>query len=121
MLRRLSFTPQALPHAFADPSRAPPELQVSLHHTPPIRVETFLDCVIAGDGPPAPRAPVLVLWGESDHLPGTRLDAGRRLGARLPRAHLVSLANAGHSPQLERPTEFVEAIEAFIDRSLPSP
>lgn len=121
MLRRLSFTPRALSRAFADTRRAPPELQVSLHRTPPTRLETFLDCVIAGDGPPPPRAPALVLWGEADRLPGTGLDAGKRLGATLPGARFVSFANAGHFPQLERPVKFVEAVEAFTGGPSGSP
>lgn len=97
MLRRVSFTPRALPRAFADPSRVPVDLQASLHETPPVQLETFLDCIIAGDGPPTPRAPILVVWGEADHLPGTSLAAGRRLATKLSGARLVSIANAGHS------------------------
>jgi 2-hydroxy-6-oxonona-2,4-dienedioate hydrolase len=114
-LKRLSFTPLALPRAFADPRRAPPALLGTLRRTPPAQLDAFVDCVIAGDGPPAPRAPVLVLWGERDRLPGTGLAAGRRLGAALPGARFVSLSDAGHFPQLERPAAFVEAVESFVD------
>jgi len=116
-LRRASFTAQALPRAFADPSRAPAVLQRDLGDTPVRRLETFLDCVIAGDGPPEPRAPCLILWGAADHLPGTRLNAGRKLGAAIPGARFVPLESAGHFPQLERPEAFVEAIEAFVGSS----
>lgn len=116
VLHRWSYTPEALPRAFLSPDHAPPELQTSLADIPPRRIETFLDCLIAGDGPPAPQAPVLVLWGEADHLPGTGLEVGRRLAAGLPGARFVSLASAGHFPQLERPEGFATAIEAFVER-----
>lgn len=114
-LQRVSYTPRRLPLAFADPGLAPPELGTSLAETPPRRLETFLDCVIAGDGPPAPRAPVLVLFGEADRLPGTRRGAGAMVRDSIRGARLVSMPNAGHFPQLERPDRFVSAVEEFID------
>lgn len=114
LVNLVSFTPRLLPRAFADPRHAPPEVRESLQDAPTKRLETFVACMLAGDGPPAPLAPILVLWGEMDRLPGTRLDVGKKLAASLPGARFVSLAQAGHFPQLERPEEFVHAIEAFL-------
>lgn len=116
VLRRWSFTPHAVDRAFLNPQLAPPELQATLAQTPERRLETFLDCVIAGDGPPRPRAPVLVLWGESDRLPGTDLDVGAGLATSIPGARFVCLSSAGHFPQLERPEGFATAVESFVER-----
>ncbi len=113
LLDRVSFRPEALPKAFADPRSAPRSLAAQLRFTPRRRFETFLDCLIAGDGPPPPRAPVLVVWGADDRLPGTKVDAGRRLARRIPGARFVALAHAGHFPQLEQPAAFVSAIAGF--------
>ncbi len=120
MLNRRSFTPDALRRAFATPDNAPLELQTSLEHTPTRRIETFLDSVIEGDGAPTPRAPIMFLWGEADHLPGTGLAVGKALHAKYPMSRFVHLANAGHFPQIERPSAFAEAIEAFIAQHPPA-
>jgi pimeloyl-ACP methyl ester carboxylesterase len=120
-VQRWSFTPDALPRAFSNPELAPKELETSVAVTPPRRLETFIDCLIEGDGPPPPHTRVLVLWGEADHLPGTGLAAGKRLSARLPGARFVSLPGAGHFPQLERPELFARAIESFLGLHTPLP
>lgn len=113
-LRRGSFTPKALPRAFADPGMVPAELPASLAQEPHPTLETFVNCVIAGDGPPVPRVAPLLVWGENDQLPGTRLRTARKLEATLPGARLVTISSAGHFPQIERPASFVEALESFI-------
>lgn len=114
VLNRVSFTPKALPRAFADPGCAPGALHTQLLFAPRRRFETFLDCLIAGDGPPAPRAPVLVVWGEDDRLPGTRVERGRKVAQRIPGARFVALKHAGHFPQLEQPDAFASAISRFV-------
>lgn len=119
MLGSRSFTPKALPQAFANPAQAPDELRRGLADTPPVRLDTFVDCLIEGDGPPDPKAPVLILWGEADHLPGTNVEVGRELSAKTQGAKFVALSNAGHFPQLERAVEFTEALESFVE-GLPS-
>ncbi len=51
------------------------------------------------------RVPTVILWGEKDTLvPRAGLDKMARL---LPAAELVVWPETGHSPQLERPDEFV--------------
>jgi len=117
LVRRVSFRPELLPRAFADPSRAPAELRATLQAVPPTQLETFVDCLIEGDGAGPPAAARLVLWGERDQLPGTSLAAGRKLATRLG-AGWESFPLAGHFPQLERPEPFVEAVVRFADRSL---
>lgn len=117
MVRR-SYSPNAWLPAFADTGHAPAELRTLLNDAPSIMIETFLDCLIEGDGPPTPKAPVLIVWGESDHLPTSALKVGKKLAVKLPGSRFVSLANAGHFPQLERPEQFVEVIESFMTQSL---
>jgi pimeloyl-ACP methyl ester carboxylesterase len=58
------------------------------------------------------RAPTLVIWGGHDRLlPPTY---GRRLAATIPGSKYVELADAGHSPMWEAPTEFERTLEAFL-------
>ena len=56
--------------------------------------------------------PTLVVWGALDAVvPVAHAHAAVR---RLPRGELVVIPNAGHAPQLERPREFVAALEPFL-------
>ena len=116
-VKKLSFTPRSLRRAFADPTRAPDGLMATLGHTPQVQLDTFVNCMIAGDGPPAPQAPVLVVWGEQDHLPGTSLASGKKLVEKLTGANAYFIADAGHFPQVEHPHMFVRAIERFAHLS----
>jgi len=54
---------------------------------------------------PGLRVPTVILWGEKDTLvPRAGLD---KMAQMLPAAELVIWPDTGHSPQLERPDEFV--------------
>jgi pimeloyl-ACP methyl ester carboxylesterase len=56
--------------------------------------------------------PVSFLWGERDHLfPVGDLEALRAL---VPDPRVEVIAGAGHVPQLDRPEEFVAALERLI-------
>jgi pimeloyl-ACP methyl ester carboxylesterase len=58
------------------------------------------------------RAPTLVIWGAHDRLLPPAY--GRRLAATIPGATYVEIAEAGHSPMWEAPTEFEQTLEAFL-------
>ena len=116
LVNRVSFTAKLLPRAFAKPDRAPAALRAGLTAAPERRLATFVDCLIAGDGPPPPHVPVLVLWGEADHLPGTGLAQGRKVAAALPGSRFKALADAGHFPQLEQPMAFATAVGSFANK-----
>jgi pimeloyl-ACP methyl ester carboxylesterase len=58
------------------------------------------------------RAPTLVLWGEGDGIVAP--DYGRKLCAALPNARFRQIDGAGHYPQVERPDDTADAIEAFV-------
>jgi len=54
---------------------------------------------------PGLRVPTVILWGEKDTLvPRAGLD---KMSQMLPAAELVVWPDTGHSPQLERPDEFI--------------
>ncbi len=54
----------------------------------------------------------LVMVGEQDE---SFLEPSRQAAAALPDGQLVVIANAGHSPQFEAPTEWRETLLAFLD------
>lgn len=56
-------------------------------------------------------APTLIVWGREDRVAPPR--TGRLLAERLPQSRLLVLEEAGHSPMLEAPQAFREAIEPF--------
>lgn len=59
--------------------------------------------------------PVLVVWGETDTLTPTAANVTRYSAAGLsPRI----IAGSGHSPMVERPDEFLSAIEDFVSNSV---
>jgi pimeloyl-ACP methyl ester carboxylesterase len=59
--------------------------------------------------------PTLVVWGASDRLVSP--DYGRAYAGAIPSARFIEIESAGHYPYLERPTEFVEAVEQFLTAS----
>jgi pimeloyl-ACP methyl ester carboxylesterase len=59
-------------------------------------------------------APALVVRGE--HSPILPRDMAERLVAELPRGRLVEIAGAYHHLVLDRPREFVAALDAFLDQ-----
>jgi pimeloyl-ACP methyl ester carboxylesterase len=58
--------------------------------------------------------PALVVHGEEDAL--IPVDAARSMADLLPLAELVTLAEAGHLPQLEVPAELTTAVTEWLSR-----
>jgi 2-hydroxy-6-oxonona-2,4-dienedioate hydrolase len=56
--------------------------------------------------------PTLVVWGADDEL--IPLSDGRDYAAKIPNAKLAVVQNCGHAPSLEKPSEFIAAVEAFL-------
>jgi pimeloyl-ACP methyl ester carboxylesterase len=56
--------------------------------------------------------PTLVVWGGDDEL--VPLADGRDYAANIPHAQLVIVPDCGHAPSLEKPREFLSAVEAFL-------
>jgi len=57
------------------------------------------------------RCPTLVVVGEQD---APFVDVSRDMAATIPGAELVVVRDAGHSPQLENPTAWFEAVDGFL-------
>ncbi|WP_162462264.1 alpha/beta fold hydrolase [Mycolicibacterium sp. CBMA 234] len=64
-------------------------------------------------GPPRIECPTLVIWGSNDRI--LPLSMGRDLAAQISGAELVVFEGVGHSPMLEVPEQFNDAIERFLD------
>jgi proline iminopeptidase len=62
------------------------------------------------------QAPTLVLAGRQDFLFPTEHQAA--LAAGIPNARLEIIERAGHNPQMERPTEVIEAVRLFISTTV---
>jgi pimeloyl-ACP methyl ester carboxylesterase len=76
------------------------------------RVRQAIEAVVALDLRTileAVAAPVGLLWGERDRV--VPVATGRRLLAIRPEAPLEVIPGAGHVPQLERPDEFIAALQ----------
>jgi len=56
--------------------------------------------------------PTLVVWGGDDQL--LPVADGRDYAAKIPHAKLVIVANCGHAPSLEKPDDFIAALEEFL-------
>jgi pimeloyl-ACP methyl ester carboxylesterase len=59
------------------------------------------------------RVPTLVVWGKQDSL--LPISSGERYAAGIAGAKLVSFEHCGHVPPVEKTSEFVPLVEAFID------
>ena len=60
------------------------------------------------------KSPTLVLWGKQDGL--VPLAHGEAYRNAIKGAELKVIDRCGHSPQLERPAEFVALVEEFLSR-----
>jgi 4,5:9,10-diseco-3-hydroxy-5,9,17-trioxoandrosta-1(10),2-diene-4-oate hydrolase len=67
---------------------------------------------------PKVECPVLFTWATRDRF--VQLPRNRAAIARFPR-HQLRKFHAGHSPQLETPEEFADAVERFLAQSVPPP
>jgi pimeloyl-ACP methyl ester carboxylesterase len=61
---------------------------------------------------PYVKAPTLVVQGASDGL--VPIAYGEELARLIPGAELVTIAEAGHYPMIEREDAFIEAVEGFL-------
>jgi pimeloyl-ACP methyl ester carboxylesterase len=61
---------------------------------------------------PQVKAPVLVLWGDSDRI--VTPEYGRAFAEAFPDAQFKVIAEAGHLPQLEQPAATFAALDSFL-------
>jgi pimeloyl-ACP methyl ester carboxylesterase len=113
-LRKGLFGPLAIARGFADPSRAPESIRALIAQPDPPQMRILLETIIRGGATEGePRVPVMILWGESDRLPGTDSCTMDRLVDNGNKPRFETLPGAGHLPQLEKPAEVVERILSF--------
>jgi pimeloyl-ACP methyl ester carboxylesterase len=68
---------------------------------------------------PEVRAETLIVWGGRDEIASLRV--GRVLARTLPRAQLVVIDDAGHTPMEDAPHSLRGVLELFLKRGLPEP
>jgi pimeloyl-ACP methyl ester carboxylesterase len=61
---------------------------------------------------PGMRTPTLLVWGSEDAI--TPLDCGRIFERSTPGARLVTIADCGHMPEMEKPAEFATLVRDFL-------
>jgi pimeloyl-ACP methyl ester carboxylesterase len=59
-------------------------------------------------------APTLVMWGAEDGI--VTPDYGRAFSELIPGARFVTIADAGHHPEIEEPRAFADAVLDFLER-----
>jgi pimeloyl-ACP methyl ester carboxylesterase len=70
------------------------------------------DKEVVGDKLPGITIPTLVVWGGDDQI--VPLADGKDYAAKIPGAKLAIVPDCGHAPSLEKPKEFVDAVEGFL-------
>lgn len=117
LLGRVAYGPAAAERAFADSANIPPTIGRVLVQRRPRQLLVTSRVVLAADRPVGlPAVRTLLLWGSADRLSGSKIADARRLRRRLDDARLVEIAEAGHLPQVERPSAFVSELLTFTGR-----
>lgn len=76
-------------------------------------VESFYEVDIR-DSLAGVAVPTVVVHGELDALPSSRIETARELAAGIPGGRLEVLAGVGHVPTLSRPSQVAEVIENLL-------
>jgi pimeloyl-ACP methyl ester carboxylesterase len=58
------------------------------------------------------KVPTLIVWGKQDAI--VPVECGELYQQAIPRATLAVIDRCGHSPQLEKPQEFLDAVVPFL-------
>jgi pimeloyl-ACP methyl ester carboxylesterase len=57
--------------------------------------------------------PTLILWGRQDNV--MPLSMGHLYHEKIAGSRLLTFDNCGHMPAIEKPAEFIRAVEEFLD------
>ena len=116
-LQRLHYGPEVIPLAFHDRSNVPAEIAQRLATFTAADVDRVLDRLLSGEeAVPPPKGSVLLIWGEADRSPVLDKTGARKMRLTLEESRLVTIPEAGHLPQVERPDEFLRALRGFLKR-----
>ena len=61
---------------------------------------------------PRVHAPTLILWGDNDRI--VPVSAGERIADAMPNARLEVIADAGHLPHIEKPSEVIPLLQQHM-------
>lgn len=116
-LLRQHYGPEVLPLAFHDKANAPDRIARALGSFTRDAADRVLDMLLSGEpaGLP-PRARTLLIWGETDRVPVLDKNGARKMRSLLTESKLVTISEAGHLPQVERPKDFIHALRNFLRR-----
>lgn len=101
--------------AFHDRTKVPDGIVRSLERFSSADLDRVLDIMLAGEAPSAPpKARTLLVWGETDRTPVLDKQGARKMRQALDQSKLVTIPEAGHLPQVEKPAEFRRALRDFL-------
>jgi pimeloyl-ACP methyl ester carboxylesterase len=118
LMRNMTYSDNAFAKAFPNPTSLPPGLIDRIRQNEEKQSRIVFDTFMKQVKPQTPpTVPMTIIWGTGDRLV-TRKQAGS-IQKWLGNVELVTIEDAGHMPQVERPGEFVEAMkrvgEAYRD------
>jgi pimeloyl-ACP methyl ester carboxylesterase len=120
-----SHPAEVLRRSWHDPERFAPDFDAMSDEALTIHAQNWNSLCLYGWDPymhnpwlkrwlPRINVPTLVLWGGSDRI--VTPTYGRAFSALIPDAEFLTIAEAGHHPEIEQPEAFVERAVAFIDK-----
>jgi pimeloyl-ACP methyl ester carboxylesterase len=112
LIRHFTFSPQTVKRSFADPSRLPAGFFEKIQENARAYAGISFDIMMNMTEPQArPSVPTLLVWGARDGL--ATMKQSQALQKWIPGAEFVTIEDAGHMPQVERPQEFAEVIRGL--------
>jgi pimeloyl-ACP methyl ester carboxylesterase len=112
-IRSMTYSDKAFSNAFPNPDKLPTGFFDRIRQYEGKHSRVVFDTVMRQSLPQKrPLVPATIIWGTGDRLTSMKQAAGLRKWLGKP--DLVPINNAGHMPQVERPSEFVEAMMKVV-------
>jgi pimeloyl-ACP methyl ester carboxylesterase len=108
-IRSMTYSDKAFSNAFPNPDKLPAGFFARIRQYEGQQSRVVFDTVMRQSMPQKrPSVPATVIWGTGDRL--TSMQQAESLRKWLGKPDFVPIEGAGHMPQIERPAEFVEAM-----------
>lgn len=112
LMRSMTYSDKAFARAFPRPERLPQGFFERIRANEEKQARTVFDTFRNQAKPQkTPAVPVAILWGTGDRLTTMKQAGMRRAWPNEPRH--ITIAGAGHMPQVEAPLEFVAALRSI--------